>query len=154
MRFRDIKKRSKNKNITKDLENKISYVATVDRIKAFITDMFMIYTPILYLITYVFMNGKDDFQSSQIAPLLGVALYALVYAILISKFAQTPGNKAYNMKVVDATTHKNISFIRALIRFFIFLFSATIIFGLLTTLYRKDKKTLHDMVVDTIVINE
>ena len=153
MRFRDIKRKNKKQN-KQDMEEKVFCVGVIDRIKAFITDMFMIYTPILYLITYVFMNGKDDFQSSQIAPLLGVALYALVYAILISKFAQTPGNKAYNMKVVDATTHKNISFIRALIRFFIFLFSATIIFGLLTTLYRKDKKTLHDMVVDTIVINE
>jgi uncharacterized RDD family membrane protein YckC len=149
MRFRKLKKQTKQK---KEPKVKIVYASYPDKIKALITDMFMIYAPILYLIAYVVMDGKDAFQSSQIAPLAGVTLYGLIYAVLISKFGQTPGKKAYNLKVVDDKTYENISFFRALFRFVAFLFSATILLGLLTPFYRKDKKALHDILCNTVEI--
>jgi len=151
MRFRKLKQKTKNKEAPKV---KIVYANYPDKIKALITDMFMIYAPILYVIAYIIMDGKDDFQSSQIAPFIGVSMYGLVYAVLISKFGQTPGKKAYDLKVVDDKTLKNISFIRAIIRFVAFLFSATIVVGLLTPFYRKDKKALHDILCNTIEIVE
>ena len=153
MRFRKLKQQSRQNNNQKNRETrKIVYARTVDKIKAFITDMFMIYAPILYVIAYVVMGGKDEFQSSDIAPLIGVSVYGLIYATLISKFGQTPGKKAYTIKVVDDKTHENISFFKALFRFFTFLFSATILLGLFTGLYRKDKKSLHDIICHTIEI--
>ncbi|QOP46446.1 RDD family protein [Sulfurimonas paralvinellae] len=154
MRFRDIKKNKKRKQqLQEKNKTQIRYASYPDRIKALITDMFMIYAPILYFITYVVMGSKEAFQSSQWAPFLGVTLYALIYALLISKFGQTPGKKAYDIKVVDDTTHENISFIRAFVRFIAFLFSATILLGLLTPFYRKDKKALHDIICSTIEIS-
>lgn len=151
MRFRELKKRkndikSSQENIT------IKYATFPDRIKAFIVDMFMIYTPILYFITYVVMGSKEEFQSSQIAPFIAVVLYGLIYSVLIAKFGQTPGKKAYLIKVVDDKTQDNISFFKALCRFVMFLFSTTILLGLLTPFYRKDKKALHDMICGTIEI--
>lgn len=155
MRFRNLKKQSKNKKLqNKKSKVKVHYAYTIERIKAFIIDMFMIYAPILYIITYVFLDGKDDFQASQFAPLVGVSLYGLIDALLTWKFAQTPGKKAYTMKIVDAKTFENISFLRAILRFVAFLFSATIVFGLLLSFYRKDKKTLHDLIANTVVIRE
>lgn len=155
MRFRKLKQQSKNKHKIKQQEiHKIHYARTIDRIKAFITDMFMIYVPILYIITYVFLDGKDDFQSSQYAPLIGVSIYGFVYAFLLAKLSQTPGKKAYTMKVVDATTYEKIGFFRALLRFIAFLFSATVVFGLLTQFYRKDNKMLHDILASTVVIED
>ena len=151
MRFRDIKKQQKQEHKSKD--KKIVYYASYpDKIKALITDMFMIYAPILYLIAYVILDGKDAFQSSQWAQLLGVTLYGLIYAVLIAKFGQTPGKKAYDIKVVDDKTYQNIGFFRAFIRFVAFLFSATILLGLLTPFYRKDKKALHDIICSTVEI--
>jgi len=152
MRFRDIKKQSKQVRHEKEVKV-FKYAKYSERVKAFITDMFMIYVPILYLITYVIMSGKDDFQSSNIAPLIGVSLYGLIYGVLVSKFGQTPGKKAYVIKVVDAKTGENISFVRALARFIAFLFSATILLGLLVPFYRKDKKALHDIICNTVVIS-
>ncbi|ADN09968.1 RDD family protein [Sulfurimonas autotrophica] len=149
MRFRKLKKQTKQR---KQPKISIIYASYPDKIKALITDMFMIYAPILYVIAYVIMGGKDAFQSSQIAPLSGVLLYGLIYAILISKFGQTPGKKAYNIKVVDDKSLKNISFVRAFVRFVAFLFSATIIIGLLIPFYRKDKKALHDILCHTVEI--
>jgi len=151
MRFRDIKKQTK--RIKKEEDRVVvRYAHYPDKIKALITDMFMIYAPILYVITYVVMGGKDAFQSSQLAPLAGVLLYGIIYALLISKFGQTPGKKAYEIKVVDDKTYENIGFFRAFIRFIAFLFSATILLGLLTPFYRKDKKALHDIICSTVEI--
>ncbi len=152
MRFRDIKKQQKNPKKLKE-KTTFKYASYLDKIKALITDIFMIYAPILYLITYVVMGGKDAFQSSQMAPLLGVTLYGIIYAFLLAKFGQTPGKKAYEIKVVDDTTYENIGFFRALLRFIAFLFSATILFGLLIPFYRKDKKALHDIICSTVEIH-
>jgi len=151
MRFRDIKKQQKHDKKSKN-QIQVRFVHYPDRIKALITDMFMIYAPILYFITYVVLDGKDSFQSSQWAPLLGVTLYGLIYAFLIAKFGQTPGKKAYEIKVVDDKTYENIGFFRAFLRFIAFLFSATILFGLLTPLFREDRKALHDMICSTVEI--
>ena len=151
MRFRDLKKSNK---ITKakDSVPSVNYARYTDRIKALITDLFMIYAPILYIITYLFLDGKEDFQASQLAPLIGVSIYGLIYAMLVAKFGQTPGKKAYIIKIVDSNTHKNIGFFRAFIRFIAFLFTATTLLGLFLPFYRKDKKALHDLIVNTSVI--
>ncbi len=151
MRFRKLKQQSK--QTTKELlTDTVNYARYTERIKAFITDLFMIYIPILYIITYIALDGKDDFQSSQIAQFVGVFLYGFIYAFLLSKFAQTPGKKAYDIQVVDATSFKNISFLRAYLRFIAFLISATTLLGLLLPFYRKDKRALHDLIAQTSVI--
>lgn len=149
MRFRKLKQQTKQK---KEPKKNIHYASYPDRIKALITDIFMIYAPILYLIAYVILGSKEAFQSSQAAQFSGVFLYGLIYALLLWKFGQTPGKKAYDIKVVDDRTLKSISFVRAFARFVAFLFSATIVVGLLTPFYRKDKKALHDILCHTIEI--
>jgi len=152
MRFRKLKQQSKQQHQNNPDIKKVDYVRVVDKIKAFITDMFMIYVPILYILAYVVMGGKDEFQASELAPLVAVSGYGIVYAIFISKSGQTPGKKAYNMKVVDDATHERISFVRAICRYIAFLFSATILLGLFTGFYRKDKKPLHDVLCKTVEI--
>ena len=154
MRFRNIKHNNKKQSTQKITKPKALYAKTSDRIKAFITDLFMIYAPILYIITYVFIGSKEDFQASQWAPFIGVSLYALIYSVLVSKFGQTPGKKAYDIKIVDARTGELLSFIRSLCRFIMFLFSAATLLGLMTQFYRKDNRTLHDLVCRSVVINE
>lgn len=149
MRFRNIKKIQKKEEKE---QPKYIYAPYSYRVKAFITDMFMIYAPILYIITYVVMSGKDDFQSSQFAPFFAVALYGIIYALLLSMFAQTPGKKAYDIKVVDDRNGQNIGFFRAICRFVLFLFTATTLLGLFIPFYRRDKKALHDIVCKTVVV--
>jgi len=153
MRFRKLKKQTKTKQEKKiKLEEIVPYATIVDRIKAFITDMFMIYVPILYIITYVVLDGKDEFQASDLAPLIGVVLYGIIYVLFLWKSGQTPGKRAYTMRVVDATTHKKISLSQAILRFIGFLFSATILIGLIFPYYRKDKRALHDLIANTVVL--
>jgi uncharacterized RDD family membrane protein YckC len=155
MRFRKLKQHQKQpKTDMQEEKKRFLYAPHVLKIKAFITDMFMMYAPILYILAYIVLDGKDDFVNSQLAPLIGVGLYGLIHALLIAKFAQTPGKKAYSLRVLDATTGKNISILRALLRFVAFLFSATILIGLLFPFYRKDKKGLHDLIAHTVEVVE
>nr|WP_031347972.1 RDD family protein [Sulfurimonas hongkongensis] len=150
MRFRNLKKHQKKTS----QKPKYFYASFTNRIKAFITDLFMIYAPILYICAYVIMDGKDDFQASQLAPLLSTALYGFIYAILLSKFGQTPGKKAYEMEVVDSKNGEHIGFFRAILRFVAFLFTAATLLGLFLPLYRKDRKALHDILANTLVVVE
>ena len=153
MRFRKLKKQSKQQKQLKDeLKSKVNYASYPDKVKAFIVDLFMIYIPILYIITYVVIGGKDAFQSSQWAQFAGITIYALIYTLFLSKTGQTPGKKAYDLKVVDAVTFEKISFLKALARFASFLFSATILLGILLPFYRKDKRALHDLMSSTVEI--
>lgn len=155
MRFRKLKQQSRQeKSDTKKSQPKFVYAYYTLKIKAFITDLFMIYAPILYILTYAVLGGKDEFQNSQIAPLIAVTLYGIIYAVLLAKFGQTPGKKAYSLKVLDAKNGKKVSFFQALLRFVAFLFSATILIGLLFPLYRKDKKGLHDLLARTVEVLE
>jgi len=153
MRFRKLKKQAKTKQEQKtELKETVPYATIPDRIKAFITDMFMIYVPILYIITYAIMDGKDDFQSSDLAPLIAVLLYGIIYVAFLYKSGQTPGKRAYEMRVVDASTHEKITLSQAILRFIGFLFSATILIGLIFPFYRKDKRSLHDLIANTVVL--
>ncbi|MBL0708224.1 MAG: RDD family protein [Sulfurimonas sp.] len=114
--------------------------------------MFMIYMPIMFIVTYIVVSGKDELQASQLAPLLATLTYGLIYSIFLSRLGQTPGKKAYDLKVVDAKTGEYIGFFRAFLRFVVFLFSATTIFALSVPLFRKDKKALYDLVCGTLVV--
>ncbi len=155
MRFRKLKKQSKIKQEQKaELKETVHYATIPDRIKAFITDMFMIYVPILYIITYAIMDGKDEFQASDLAPLIGVLLYGIIYVLFLWKSGQTPGKRAYTIRVVDAKTYKKITLSQAILRFIGFLFSATILIGLIFPCYRKDKRSRHDLIANAVVVAE
>jgi uncharacterized RDD family membrane protein YckC len=112
----------------------------------------MIMMPIMYITTYVVMNGKDDFQSSQIARWLTMILFGFII-ILFWKFkGQTPGLRAYNIKLIDIKTKQNIGFFKALIRYIFFLISAVSIVGFILPFFRKDKKTFQDLLTNSCVV--
>jgi len=150
MRFRDIKK---NKNKKQKVEApKVLYASTPDRIKAFITDMFMLNMPIMYTTAYVVMDGKDAFLNSTPAHIATASLYGVIYAAFLAKTGQTPGKKAYEIKVVDEKSGQNPNFIQSIFRYAMFIVSASSLIGLLTPFFNKEKKTFHDYICKTIVI--
>jgi len=149
-RFRDIKKKKQTQQ--HNVKETIRYARYIDRIKAFITDMFMINMPILYITTYVILDGKEDFQSSPMAQFLALLTYGVIYALFLSKTGQTPGKKAYNIKVVNAKTKELLTPTMAFFRFFAFSISAMSIIGVLLPFYNKEKRALHDYIVGSIEI--
>jgi uncharacterized RDD family membrane protein YckC len=155
MRWRDVKKSGgklkKPKILKKD---DINYAPIPTKIKAFLVDMFMIMMPTAYIITYVIMNGKNDMQHSLIARTsLGVIFGIIMISFWTAK-AQSPGYRAYNLLLVDTKTLKKPSIAKAILRYIAFIVSSTIIIGELMAFFRKDKKTLHDLLSGTFAITK
>ena len=149
-RWRDTKKGKTPSNSYKSDNLTVIKSASIgDRIKAFITDMFMIMMPIAYLTTYVIMDGKDDFQGSSLAR-WGISI---IFGIIVILFwyikGQTPGYKAYSIALVDSKTDQKPSFVKIFFRYIAFLISATSIVGILLPFFRKDKLTLQDLLTNT-----
>ncbi len=147
MRWRNIKKGTKKIKIsTKDY---IHFAPITIKIKAFLIDMFMIMMPIAYIVTYVIMGGKNDMQHSIIARTsLGVIFGVIMISFWTIK-AQSPGYKAYDLILVDAKTKKKPTLAKSILRYFAFIFSSTIIIGEIIAFFRKDRRTLHDLISGT-----
>lgn len=157
-RWRDVKA-GKSKNTTEKkqsstFDNKEISASIPARVKAFIVDMFMIMMPLAYITTYVLMDGKEDFQASQEARWAISLIFGAITIIFWVAKGQTPGQKAYEVKLIDQKTRKKISFLKALVRYFIFLISAVTIILSFIPFFRKDKKTVQDILTNTIVVDE
>ena len=66
---------------------------------------------------------------------------------------QTPGKKAYDLWV-RRENNQPITFLFALLRFFLFLISGVTIIGILMPLWRKDRSALHDLLLKTRVFKK
>ena len=155
-RWRDTKK-GNTKSTTEKIEENTEIpkglcTSPLHRIKAFVTDMFMIMMPIMYITTYIIMDGAESFQGSEIARWLTMFLYGLITVVFWVRKGQTPGFKAYDLKLIDDKTGKTLTFGLATARYMMFILSAVSIIGAMLPFFRKDKKTLQDVLMQTSVI--
>lgn len=156
-RWRDTKKGNIQKPLTNEKSLKDDSLVSAplpNRIKSFIVDMFMIMMPIMYITTYLIMDGKDDFQGSEDARWITTVIYGAIIIFFWTIKGQTPGYKAYELKLIDNNTKENISLIKSITRYLIYIFCAITIILAFIPFFRKDKKTLQDILTKTTVIKE
>ncbi|QOG12291.1 RDD family protein [Arcobacter sp. FWKO B] len=154
-RWRDTKKgKITNQQTTISSSTQDLNAPIAQRLKAFIVDMFLIMMPIMYITTYLIMDGKDDFQSSEMARWITSFVYGAIIVLFWKIKGQTPGLKAYNLVVVDQNTKNKLTFTKSIIRYIIFIISAMSIIGWFVPFFRKDKATLQDMVANSIVVSQ
>ncbi|BFU77682.1 RDD family protein [Arcobacter sp. 15-2] len=155
-RWRDTKKgniKQKHKTSEKNTNSIPNQSASaLFRLKAFITDMFMIMMPIMYITTYIILDGKDSFQGNEFAHWITMALYGAITITFWVKKGQTPGFKAYDLVLVDDKNKQTLSVIHATLRYVMFIISAISIIGVILPFFRKDNKTFQDLVMGTSVI--
>lgn len=159
--------REKNKiNATKlhNIHNKTSkYNFLSARLKAFITDMFLLNMPILYITTYIFLQGKEDFLQNQIAIFLCEGLYCFLLFLFFVIKGQTPGFRyAEIMLCSDSSVSDKDSSVENgtekppkawQVFVFIVVWLIELCFFLwIFAFMRKDKKTLHEIVSKTHII--
>jgi uncharacterized RDD family membrane protein YckC len=167
MRFRNIKKQAK--QAKKEPEVFVPYARFLDRAKAFVTDIFMIGLPVALIIMVAF--GYDETKSAgaldvivqdekalkhapdPMASIVQIVLIMSVHVVLWRRDGQTPGKKFAHLKVVDATTLKEASIFKLIVRFIGYFVSVLPLgLGFLLGFLRRDKKTLHDLLSGTAVI--
>ena len=124
------------------------------RLKAFLTDTFLITTPIFYLVIYFLMGGGEEFAQNRS---VGWGLIFLFHFIIIAFFwlknSQTPGLKAYSLKL-RSKNETPLTFIQIVVRYIVTLLSVVSIFLLLIPFFREDKQTLQDILSNTYITLE
>ncbi|WP_419774365.1 RDD family protein [Halarcobacter sp.] len=158
-RWRDIKQgKSSNEanNQSEKLEQANSPCASLSsRLKAFLTDLFLITTPIFYIVIYLIMGSGEEFAQNRgngWIIILGVNLLIIVSFWLFK--GQTPGLKAYGLKLVNNGTLDKINIFQALLRYILTLFSIITIILMFFPYLRKDRKTFQDVFSNTLIIDE
>lgn len=139
-------------NNSHEIITKLKNTYLIERIKAFIVDMFMIMMPIMYTTTYIVMDGKLDFQTNELARWATAVIYGIVVISFWKISGQTPGLKAYDLKLVESESLQNITWSKSFLRYVIFLFSAITVLLLFLPFFRKDKKTIQDLLTNTTVV--
>ncbi len=157
-RWRDTKQnKSSSKKTTSIKEENIQIESSPlsVRLRAFLTDTFLITTPILYIVIYLIMGSGEAFSEDRIK---GWSIILVVHLILIIFFwfvkSQTPGLKAYDLKIVDTLSKGRISLLQSLVRYTATLFAVVSFFLLFLPFFRKDKKTFQDLISRTIIVHE
>jgi len=154
-RFRDVKKGiiKQNSNETKSLKNVPDYASARLKLKAFLTDSFMLTMPIMYMVFYLLMDGREAFAANRLQGWIAILVPLITIQTLFMFYsAQTPGYKAYNIKVINEHTCKNLSFLSILFRNICAVLSFFTIIGWVMMFFRKDAKTLHDLLSKTAVV--
>jgi uncharacterized RDD family membrane protein YckC len=106
----------------------------------------------MYAVFYFIFDGREGFQEHQLLGWLFIVIpLIIIETLFLIKSGQTPGYKAYNLYVVDSITGKHPTPPALFFRTFATLLSF-FLFGWLMMFFRKDSKTLHDLLTQTMVI--
>jgi uncharacterized RDD family membrane protein YckC len=156
-RFRDIKqgKVHAHRPKVKPTSNKTEYASAGVKIKAFLTDAFMLLMPIMYIVFYLVMDGREDFAAHKMLGWVYILLpMVILQTLFMYKTGQTPGYRAYNIMLIDEHTKKRPSLLLILFRNLAAILSLFTFVGWAVMFFRKDKKTLHDLLSATAVVNK
>lgn len=154
-RWRDIKQGRVTKP-SKKHEPLFTPAPIPDRLKAFLTDTFMITMPIIYIVIYLVMGSREGFREHMGQGWLYIIIPHMIIVVgLWWLKGETPGMRAYDIKIV--TLHnpkKRINIIQAILRYILMPISILSIVGILLPFFRKDKQTLHDILSWSMLIHD
>lgn len=144
MRWRETKKGGK-----KEQKNSLPSYAIAPfqrRLKAFVIDSFMLLMPILYIVFYLIYGSRDGFAAHMVQGWLLILIpYGIITLTFLKRSGQTPGYKAYDLKLIDLKSQQSASIVQLCVRYCLMLLTAFTIFGLFVPLMRKDKLSLYDL---------
>lgn len=157
-RFRDVKQ---GKSKPSDSQSKkagrslpvITTAPIATRVKAFITDTFMLLMPIMYAVAYLVMGSLQEFADHKLEGWIYILIPNFIVVFLFFwRSAQTPGCRAYEIKLVDSRTGGRAHPLALALRYYFELLSFITVLGLLMAFFRKDRKCLHDLLSGTVLV--
>ena len=156
-RFRDTKQgkvspiEKKQKSTSKD---DLRYATKGDYFKAVLTDSFMLLMPIMYIVFYLVFGSREEYAHHwQLGGLYIFSGLAVVESIFLILKGQTPGMKAYNLKLISLYTEQKalpqLVIVRQILSKVVFL-----IWGWIVIFFRKDNRNLQDIILHTAFVYE
>lgn len=134
-------------------KQKAKIASRIERAKAFLIDIFLLYVPVLY-VCYFVLGSKEAFLGNQAVIFTCSAFFGVVQALFLSTKAQSPGLKAYDLYLIDIKKGRKLSFLRVILRYIVFLIGASLLFGLLMSFLRKDGLALHDLLSQSCIVRK
>ena len=157
-RFRDVKQGKQQEQVLKKGKHPSTddpYASVGLKIKAFLTDAFMLVMPIMYVVFYMIMDGREGFAEEKALGWIYILVPLIIaQTIFMTLTGQTPGYRAYNITLIDENTKEKPSLFVILFRNLSAILSLFTLFGWLLMFFRKDNKTLHDLLSATAVVNK
>ena len=159
-RFRDLKKGKTLPTTAVKKPSKKKSLKTVagtfpdkrTRSKAFITDSFMLLMPIMYIVFYLVMGGREGFAANMLLGWIYILVPLIfVQIVFIAKSGQTPGMRAYNIRVVDNDTLTTADFGQIVVRQILAPLSR-LLFGWVFLFLRPDHRQPHEWLSRTALI--
>jgi len=155
-RFRETKQQRNTKNIkVKHVEKPaIPFAPKGKKTKAFITDIFMLLMPFMYIAIYLIMGGLEEASHERLL----TWTYAITPFLLLLSFfmlkdeGRSPGARSQGLKVIEFHTLNKPSLFSVLFRNLMLPFSLFIPLFWLIPFFRKDGRTLHDFLSATCTI--
>ncbi len=157
MRWRDVKQNKvPQKEETPAPKLSLPFASIPDRIKAFITDSFLLAMPLFYIVVYLVFDGLKGAEGVEGHKLLAWMYILIPLGLIVSLFyiktGQTPGMKAHELKIIDNKTKQKPTIMMALLRFFFFNVAFFSFLGILIGFFRKDGRGLQDLLSGTSII--
>ena len=122
------------------------------RFKAFITDTFMLFMPIIYIVFYIVMGSREEFADDKMMGWLYIFIPHMIITIaFLFKKGQTPGLKAYEGTLVDKKTGKKAKLIWIISRYFITTIVVMLPILWLVPYFNKKRLTLQDLLSQTCI---
>lgn len=122
-----------------------------NRLKAAITDGFMLVMPLMYIVFYAVFGGREGFATHMLLGWIYILLPLVIVQIVFmsrSKHGQTPGMRAYDLGLVNIKTNEKPDTGIIIYRQMLSLLSL-VSFGWATMFFRKDRRPLHDLLSGT-----
>ncbi len=155
-RFRDVKQgkfTKKEASPQKDFTH--PYAKASVKIKAFLTDSFMLMMPIMYAVVYLVMGGREGFAAHMALGWVYIFIpLVIVQTLFMVKTAQTPGYRAYNIEIIDERTGVKPKPYIILFRNVCAILTAMTLVGWMLMFFRKDRKSLHDLLSGTAIVEK
>ena len=124
------------------------------RLKAFLTDTFMITMPILYIVIYFVMGSREGFREHMGEGwiIILAAHFLATLAFWYFKKGQSPGMKAYDLYLVDNATGEKPSLLKLILRYVMLQVAILSFFGMFIPFLLKSRAGLHDLVSGTCIV--
>lgn len=143
---------SKDKNSKKlDSKKLSSNLNLILRLKAFLTDIFLINMPILYITTYVVLDGKDNFLNNQLAIGICVFLYCFILFLFLNFSAQTPGFR-YAQIALASNDDNKLKVSQVILFIILWIIEIAFVLPIIIYFTRKDRRSFHELISNTKII--
>jgi len=123
------------------------------RLKAFLTDTFMIVMPILYIVIYLVMGSREGFRDHMGE---GWLIILVVHFIAVTAFwavaGQTPGMRAYDLLLIDPESGEKPGIVKLVLRYVMMQTAILSVLGLFLPFFLKSREALHDLVSGTCIV--